>query len=339
MTGSQIPSGENFWGKAAVGGGAIAGGHLMHSRNQKIHHNKMGRIDRMQKALTAGEINPRQFLLQYSVEESKPEVIKEQLVAWGGTWNGVSFDNPNTFDVVRTNPGELLETPRYKLAIATLGEDLPRNPQQGNAPKSPQRVNIPRNFQPNDPALGRRGGATTEDVSRGDELDASETLAIESLDTTDEAGVTCGIEQWSPANRIYPIAAPNKKNQGHTFLFEVPRTPLHQTLGGSYVIAFAVTAVALWLMDWVPKRFQRLNPADNSLSSSSKTRELAITLESMDPIIKSSLASDSMLNVLTSFYDKKITKTVAISLLRDYHNKTEEEALALLEEQQSLSRR
>lgn len=339
MTGSL--SGENFWGKAAIGGGAIAGGHHIHSRNRKIHHEKMTRIDRMQKALTAEKITPKQFLLQYSKEEPNAESIKAELTAWGGTgtWNGISFDDPTNFDVVRTNPDKLFENPRYKLAIATLDEDLPRDPQQENVRNSSQRAYISKNSQQNDTVLGRRGRATTEDLLRAEGLDASTTLAIESLDTTDEPVMTCGIEQRSPSNSIYVLAASEKRNQGEVFLFDVPRTPVHKTLVGSYVIAFAMTAAAVWLMTWVPKQYQRFNPADSSSSSSSKTRELAVTLEGMDPSVRSSLASDSMLNVLTSFYDRKVTKTVALSLLRDYHNKTEEEALALLEEQQSLPQR
>lgn len=288
-------------GVAGVGA-AVLGEKQIRSAQTNQHTAKAKRLLRHQKALTANKITPLQFLTLEARDGARPKQIEEELRAWGGKWQGVDFGNSSQFSVVETKQ-EGWNTPSCF--------NLKLTPTEGPSKQ-----------------LGLRGGATVKDLESETVVVGRENQSIEALE---HSSLTPSISQWSPTNNL----AENQEEHWQAFSVTVPKTPFFQTYAGSFVISFAFVAVGSLLWDRLSILFQRLCYNRLVTKDMDTTKELRVTCESPDSTIRSAKASTALLRVLVAFHDGKITKPVAISLLIDYHSKTVEEALALLEEPQS----
>lgn len=101
----KLPSGSNFgegpfWKIGGAIGGAAYGAQTMDNMVKKNHHFKLNRSSERITRLTLGERNPPQFVLDCSRDNVSSFETKEDLVAWGETWRGTDYSNPDAFDVL-----------------------------------------------------------------------------------------------------------------------------------------------------------------------------------------------------------------------------------------------
>lgn len=290
-------------GAGAAGVGAtVVGGNQIWATRVNWHTARIKRLLEHQKALTTNQITPRQFLTLEARDGARPKQLEEDLRAWSGKWKGVDFGDCSQFSVVETKH-EGWNTPSCY--------DLKLKPTE-----SPSKE------------LGLRGGATAKGLEPETVVVGRENPSIEAL------------EHWSmrpslsQGSLLHPISniAENKEENWETFSVTLPETPFLQTFVGSYVTSFAFVGVGCALWAGLCHLFQHHY---NKRQVRNDKHQVSVTCQSTDPIVRSAKASTALLRILVAYHDRQITKAAAISLLRDYHSKTVEEALALLEEPQS----
>lgn len=199
------------------------------------------------------------------------------------------------------------------------------------------------------PLILRRRGGATEDHYQGDiPVVSSETQLVQSPTIIEKSVMQKNIFRWLPTNAIAEICEQDQGNDGtqkwNSFVVSVPRTPFVETYLGSTVVTFVsvltVVGVAALLYKWLFNS----NQASKEGGTNNETKEMNVTAQLLatgemfdtklrDSIgsIKDSLASDAIVKLLTAFHERAITKETALSLLKRYHNKTEGEALPLLD--------
>ena len=255
MTASIDPSNGGWWAPIAVFlAGETCADKYFHNR-QEVRHNRSLRFHSRQKSLNAGELTPGQYVIEQTHDNYSPQEVEQQLRAWGGKWNGVSFADSSNFAVVPISeePGKKISG--YELAI-----------------RKSQRKPL---------KFGRRGGATAEGMTLEIETNASEIEAIHSFMPNDNPRRNSCLDQWSPPNPVYDIAA-NKGEEWERLTIAVPDTPFAETpvgstiitliaAGGSLLIFTVVTKIANHV-DW-GKSLRRRNRPDNLSGGSSQTSE------------------------------------------------------------------
>lgn len=307
---------------AVSAAGALNGASSVWSAQRQRHHEKMSRLHMHHKALNSKELTVRQFIQERACGGANPRQIETSLTAWGGKCEGISLADPANFSVVKTGKTGFGEPPNYSLHLVHK-----------------------------DRRSGLRGGATEKDLLLATSVDGSHIDATELVLCAEQAAPTGDIEQWSLTNPICEVAERgDRDHMWQAFTVPMEPTPFQETLVGSFAISFFCVAVAGGLFTWGALLFQRSTKADKPAPSQDQvtelngtidgtikgTKQLSATLGSSDSRIAAATASTALLSVLTASHDRKITKAVALSLLKDYHNKTEEEALALLEERRFL---
>lgn len=291
------------------------------------------RCERQQDKLRTGKLNPAEFITQQSIDRYRPEVMKSRLQAWGGTWQGTSFADPTNFSIERGDgdkgPLGLLVSridPYYVLKI--------------------------KNFEESVEELGRRGGATFNyNKTAGDFLEAQPIESAPIAENSLTSFMNNQMHQWSSSswpskklsapNPIYQLCE-DRPEKWKTYTIAYEPSSLAETAVGSLFLSFLWITAILVAGGWVWQRFLSRNGENKANETPSlknvdlpeefnSIKRSEIILDNFDPIVRAATASDSLLKVLTAFHHRTITKDVALSLLKTYHNKTENEAMALLD--------
>lgn len=305
-----------IWGRIAGVGTFIAGAGTVRHQQLEGHHYRLSRLHQHQRSLNLGQLNPRQFVAEQALDRFSAKQIETHLQAWGGTWEGVSFANRSSFSVEVTPSSTPFSDPaEYKLR-------LHQSPDQSPA------------------KLGRRVSATSEGSFPKAEIDVSEALEPTSL--LHNSMNSHQPQQWSPSNRGVEVSqgVSDAKGRWETFTYAVPPTPFLQTWVGATVVMLSVFAATWWGSSWLTKRLGGKGDSSgwgNGKQALDEVKRLHVMVESTDGLAQLSTASDSTLKVLTAFHNKTITLDAAISLLKDFHSRTEQEARALLGEGGSTS--
>ena len=319
------------------------------------HHEKITRMRETNESLTMGKITPKQFVDQKAQDGYRPNQIKNGLLAWGQDYEGKSHKDPSDFDVKPEVPHDfwkhtvLRKPEEYKLVYTE---------------KPPSARSSSTTELPNE--RGLRGGATLIDLQAGRGSVLVETTLskeeeelemrikdysknLQECDASADRWSWSPRERWSGTNPIYEMGEqqPREYTAYSTTYYQ---TPLFETPVGSALVSVALVAVFVvggnWLWDRVSLRWntsktegkgiqEEDDPSlDQKLDQAGVVCATKSTQKGLDPVVRGTVASDSLLKVLTAFHQRVITKEAALSILKSYHNKTEDEALSLLEGKQ-----
>jgi hypothetical protein len=323
MANSFNPRGGNnplSWETAVIAGSAVCGASTIHSQQKRINHARRERLHQQMVSLNRRHLTVKQFVAAQALEHVNPALLKDHLLSWGGTEDGISFANPDNFSIAVIEKGGLIKPPRYTLQV----RGGPRELSGGNPGGGATEVSL----------LPANGPLSEEQGSRLSQLFQAANLREDEGSLRDEAGSV--LRRFGGSPRVLEMT------QGVEwkpyYAFTVPRTPFFETFLGSALIALPLTALSMAMWVWISERL-KIRDKPNRASSIADTgaepdamRPHPLAPEGGHPTATASAASNAVLNVLTAFHTRKVAKSAALSLLREYHGKTEEEALALLEE-------
>jgi len=313
------------------------------------HHQRVARLRKSQEALNRGEINPRQFVLQQWQDYYAPEEIKEQMLAWGGESNGISFSNPTAFAIEYGAPASPM--PRRIQAMCGVSRKCVLCVRE-----EPERVNQP----------GLRGGAKTTELRTS--APSQTPIAIEEREYMNKlqdpqnqqqlAVILDELQQYNSArpwssqgrqssvNEVFQLCEVDANGQKwQRFSITSARVPFFSTTLGGIVLWFGVVNVTYiasqvgkkwWLSLFHSGGGAQLGSGSDQLGEIGSNKQLdddvlpRETIQLVDPVVRGAPASDAVLRVLRAFREKTLSWDGAVAMLAAYHGKTEEEATALL---------
>ena len=340
----KLPSGENPFrniGGALTGltglGGTVYGAQTIDKVVKKNHHFKLKRSSERITRLTIGERNPAQFVLDCSRDHVSSFEIKEELVAWNGTWKGTDFSNPDAFDVV-SRERESSNPIRSFLGLKDRSCYLKTHPIDKKEDTGTRSVSI---------ESVEVQEATTNDIN----MEVQEVIG-------NGINVSTGLYKFNP-NLIYEVSAEQLKTvQGETvpdrqftkvyeFTTSPPLPPIIY-----YGVSLTVLAGSTLLFRYLQRQYLKWSKSENSQKSASAGSQRPTSTELQGPPpaaeenctfgeryksngnVSSEGTPEDFLEILTSYKRGIISKKATVYVLSKFYDLSVAEALEMLDESQ-----
>lgn len=345
--------GSEFWDKHGVkvilgsGTGLYNLNNMVASR-AKQRHREHKRESRRVQDLNQRRLNPMQYVLYSSRDRLSPETIKQGLTAWGRVYGETDFSDSTAFDVVekwipRDNfAGRHLGQKRKQTSLEIYKKIDEMDRKEGVGPAEVSHLPLVQKQHQN--------RVVTVEQPEGEGKEVGSCLSICPGITLDDASQMirlCKNQSVNSSKRGYNPAKESNTIENELYVGEP--TPLETyncgysesnnlDFVGSLFISLVFVGAATVMAYFIPRGLDTLfsNREKQRGQTFSEMEETSSVFEGKEDEQQLSLrgkgadACNSILQVLIAFKNQSITQETAISLLKDYHFKTEEEAFELL---------